>query len=92
MDNVDNKRLSFPQRNWLLLCIIVAILSPIVVHLLQSGAQEKNYNSATHPVMTDTSYKMSAAPGNAAAPGSAGSGAGAATPASGDSAQKWGGH
>jgi hypothetical protein len=66
MDNVDNKRLSFPQRNWLLLCIIVAILSPIVVHLLQSGADSKNYNAATHPVMTDTSYKMSASPGNAA--------------------------
>jgi cytoskeletal protein RodZ len=66
MDKVDNKGLSFPQRNWLLLCIIVAILSPIVVHLLQSGAQSKNYNEVTHPVMTDTSYKMSASPGNAA--------------------------
>jgi hypothetical protein len=66
MDNVNNKQLSFPQRNWLLLCIIVAILSPLVVHLLQSGANSKNYNEATHPVMTDTSYKMSASPGNAA--------------------------
>jgi hypothetical protein len=68
MDNVNNKQLSFPQRNWLLLCIIVAILSPIVVHLLQSGADRENYNSAIHvrPAMTDTSYKMSSPPGKTA--------------------------
>jgi hypothetical protein len=71
MDNVNDKQLSFPQRNWLLLCILVAILSPIVVHLLQTGAQKENYQESIHrpPLRaaaagTDTSYKMNNPPGN----------------------------
>jgi hypothetical protein len=71
MDNVNDKQLSFPQRNWLLLCILVAILSPILVHLLQTGAQKENYRDAiTAPppknaaAGTDTSYKMNNPPGN----------------------------
>jgi len=44
-DNVENEqRLSFGQRNWLLIAIIVAIVSPIVVGWLQAGRNSQLYN------------------------------------------------
>jgi len=48
MDSVNssNDRLSFPQRYWLLLCIAVAILSPILVNSLQALAHKSSYNQA----------------------------------------------
>jgi hypothetical protein len=72
MDSMKEDRLSFPQRHWLILCIVVAILSPIVVRALQSMAHKTNYNQAmeTRPghagdsgtAVKDTSYKVAVPP------------------------------
>ena len=78
MENTDTKQLSFPQRNWFLLCVLVAILSPLVVHWVQAGAREKVYQQSinTRPPSTqpnnpatsggaggtDTSYKVANPP------------------------------
>ena len=101
MENTnDKKQLTFPQRNWLLLCLIVAILSPLAVHLVQGAAREKVYDQAIHPAPTasDTSYKMSASPGDSAkggagaTPGGTGTSPGGAAPGgakgAGDSSAK----
>ena len=70
MENTDNKNLSFPQRNWFLLCVVVAILSPLVVHFLQAGAQKESYKqsidirSADPSKTTDSSYKVASPPDN----------------------------
>jgi hypothetical protein len=77
MENTDTKQLSFPQRNWLLLCILVAILSPLVVHWIQSGARHESYQQSvdTRPPATggaggtDTSYKVATPPTNPPGPG-----------------------
>ena len=63
MENTNTK-LSFPQRNWFLLCVIVAILSPLVVHWVQAGARKESYNESvnTKPAGTDTSYKVASPP------------------------------
>ena len=42
MENTNDEKLNFGQRNWLLLCIIVAILSPVVVHWIQAGAHRES--------------------------------------------------
>jgi hypothetical protein len=65
MENTDQK-LSFPQRNWLLLCIVVAILSPLVVHWIQNGADKVSYQQSVDIKSKDSSYKMSNSPGSAA--------------------------
>ena len=72
MDSMKEDRLSFPQRHWLILCIVVAILSPIVVQALQSMAHKKNYNQAMEikpaqagdsgTIAKDTSYKVAVPP------------------------------
>jgi hypothetical protein len=70
MENTDNKSLSFPQRNWFLLCVVVAILSPILVHLLQTGAKRESYKqsidirSSDSSKTNDSSYKVAAPPQN----------------------------
>ncbi len=77
MENTDTKQLSFPQRNWFLLCILVAILSPLVVHWVQTGAHKESYQQSvdTRPPATggaggtDTSYKVAAPPANPPGPG-----------------------
>jgi len=63
MENTSTK-LSFPQRNWFLLCVIVAILSPLVVHWVQGGARKEAYNESinTRPAGSDTSYKVASPP------------------------------
>ena len=44
-DNVQHEQqLSFGQRYWLLICIIVAIVSPIAVGWLQAGRHHDLYN------------------------------------------------
>ncbi len=73
MENANDKQLSFPQRNWFLLCILVAILSPILVHLVRNGARSQAYKQSTEvraadtaiasPNGSDTSYKVAAPPG-----------------------------
>jgi hypothetical protein len=71
MDSMKESGLTFPQRHWLILCIVVAILSPIVVHALQSMAHKANYNQAMEikPIpggdtgnAKDTSYKVPVPP------------------------------
>jgi hypothetical protein len=74
MDSMKESGLTFPQRHWLILCIVIAILSPIVVQALQNLAHKTNYNQATEvkPVRSgagalpadakDTSYKVAAPP------------------------------
>jgi hypothetical protein len=44
----NDRTLTFPQRNWLLLCILVAILSPLVVHWIQAAAHHESYEQSTH--------------------------------------------
>ncbi|MDR3711800.1 MAG: hypothetical protein P4L51_03205 [Puia sp.] len=68
MENTNDRKLSFPQRNWLLLCILVAILSPLVVHLVHRSAESESYKQSMDekPVRagnsTDTSYKVASPP------------------------------
>ena len=72
MENTDNKNLSFPQRNWFLLCVLVAILSPLSVHFLQTSAQKESYKQSIDIRLSDsskpndTSYKVAAPPDNQA--------------------------
>ncbi|HET6255999.1 MAG TPA: hypothetical protein VFE32_18125 [Puia sp.] len=41
-ENVENERaLSFPQRHWLLLCVAVAIISPLLVNGISAEAHHK---------------------------------------------------
>jgi hypothetical protein len=63
MENTSTK-LSFPQRNWFLLCIIVAVLSPLVVHWIQGRADKHNYENSLNmkPAGTDTSYRVASPP------------------------------
>ncbi|HEV2354851.1 MAG TPA: hypothetical protein VGR89_11435 [Puia sp.] len=77
VDNVEHEeRLSFPQRNWLLLCVIVAIVSPIFVHAIHVEVARKWYNhsvrqrqnavgtnnSDSEKVTRDTSYHVASPP------------------------------
>jgi hypothetical protein len=66
MENANDKQLSFPQRNWFILCVIVAILSPIVVHLVASGARSEAYKQSTEVRAADTA---TASPNGATGPG-----------------------
>jgi len=54
MDNVKDRNLSFPQRNWLWLCLLSAILSPLLLHFLQAGAKRRNYDSAIRRLSSDS--------------------------------------
>jgi hypothetical protein len=81
MENANDKQLSFPQRNWFILCVIVAILSPVVVHLISAGARSEAYKQSTEvraadttaasatgtagSGRADTSYKVASPPGGA---------------------------
>jgi len=55
MENTDNKNLSFGQRNWFLLCVLVAILNPLAVHFLQIGARKESYKQSMDIHTTDSS-------------------------------------
>ncbi len=66
MENVSNK-LSFPQRNWFLLCVIVAILSPVVVSSLNIGARKVSAQQAIdNNKIKDSSYKIPNTPSTSA--------------------------
>ncbi|HLK30939.1 MAG TPA: hypothetical protein VKT28_20345 [Puia sp.] len=70
MENTDNKNLSFGQRNWFLLCVLVSILSPVTVHFLQAGAKKESYkqsidiHSADSSKANDSSYHVASPPQN----------------------------
>ena len=76
MENTNQKGLSFPQRNWFLLCIFVAILSPLVVHWVQAAAHKEAYKESTEikPVNSDGAGGATPAAGGAgtASPGTQG--------------------
>jgi len=71
VDNVS-PRLSFPQKNWLLLCIVVAIVSPLLVSGITAVSHQKmrrdavERNGAAYPagdsVAKDTSYHVATPP------------------------------
>jgi hypothetical protein len=62
MENVNDRQLSFGQRYWFILCIIVAILSPLVVHWVQVGTHHVSYEQSIDGGPKDTSYKVAAPP------------------------------
>jgi hypothetical protein len=71
MDSVNssNDRLSFPQRYWLLLCIVVAIVSPILVNSLQVLAHRTSYNQAMNQKPVQGGNGGLSPSGGAVAPG-----------------------
>ena len=68
MENVNDKKLSFPQRNWFLMCVLVAVLSPLIVHWITIGAHgvSKEQSIDIGKRKSDTSYNVASPPGNAA--------------------------
>jgi hypothetical protein len=71
MENVNVGKLNFGQRNWVLLCIIVAILSPLFVHSVQVAARKHNYREVTEQKPAHSGDSASA--GSAAPAGGSGS-------------------
>ncbi|HMH21685.1 MAG TPA: hypothetical protein VK563_07910 [Puia sp.] len=67
MEKLNDKRLSFGQRHWFLLCILVAILSPLVVYWVRTGARKEAYKQSVNirPAGSDTSYKVAIPAGGA---------------------------
>jgi hypothetical protein len=63
MENANDKPLSFPQRNWFLLCVLVAILSPLVVNLVRGGARREKYRQSTEIRAADTATGAGTAAG-----------------------------
>jgi hypothetical protein len=64
MENTNDRKLSFPQRNWFLICVLTAILSPLLVHLIQAGARKQAYKQSVDIRYSDTSNKIASPPGN----------------------------
>jgi hypothetical protein len=46
MPETDNIDLSFPQRHWFLICIFVAILSPVVVNWVGTLAHKEAHSQS----------------------------------------------
>lgn len=44
MENTNNKRLTFPQRNWLLMCLLTAFIVMFIDYLINSNSRNKNAN------------------------------------------------
>jgi hypothetical protein len=63
-NNTDNRKLSFPERNWLLLCILVAIISPIFVDFVRIGARRETYKQSVDIRYHDTGSKVAVPPGS----------------------------
>jgi len=85
-DNVKNEELlSFPQRHWFLIVIVVAILSPVVFSWVQAAARHRAHQQSTEqPTVhggSGGSTPMGGAvpPGDTAQPGSVVPGANPAT-------------
>ena len=62
MENT-NRDLSFPQRNWFLLCVLVAILSPLIVHWVQVGAHKEARQQSIDIKTKSSSDQISNTPG-----------------------------
>lgn len=63
------RRLSFPQRYWLLLCIFAAIFSPICVGWLNAAAHHMRYKEAIEQHTVSGGSGGSSPSGGAVAPG-----------------------
>lgn len=61
--------LTFPERHWLLLCILVAILSPLVVYWIKGTIDRKNYNQSLEQRTVQGGMGGSTPSGGAVAPG-----------------------
>jgi hypothetical protein len=64
MENAEDRKLSFPQRNWFLICILTAILSPLLVHFIQAGARKESYKQSVDIRYNDTGSKVAVPPGS----------------------------
>lgn len=53
--DTENEKLSFPQHYWLLLCIVVAIFSPLAVNWLDAAAHHMAYKQATESTSANSS-------------------------------------
>lgn len=67
--DTENQRLSFPQRYWLLLCILVAVFSPLAVQWLHAAADRFSYHQAVNHPSVKGGEGGSSPSGGAVAPG-----------------------
>lgn len=44
MENTNNKRLTFPQRNWVLMCLLTAFMVMLIDYLIDSNNRNRNAN------------------------------------------------
>ncbi len=82
VENID-PGLSFPQRNWLLLCLLIAVVSPLLVSGISTLAHRRMHAVSTQQNGTayqsddttrrDTSYHVAQPPGQTS-PGQAAAG------------------
>lgn len=68
-DTGEDKGLNFAERHWLLLCIIVAILSPLVVHWVQAAARRQSYEQTLEQKPLNGGVGATSPSGGAVAPG-----------------------
>jgi hypothetical protein len=68
-NTAEESGLTFPERHWLLLCILVAILSPLVVHWIQGAVDKKNYGESLEQRTVQGGMGGSTPSGGAVAPG-----------------------
>jgi hypothetical protein len=45
MESIHERRLTFPQRNWLLLCLLTVIITVLVYYLIDKGSHNTNIHS-----------------------------------------------
>lgn len=69
VDTGEDKGLNFAERHWLLLCIIVAILSPLIVHWVQGAAHRESYRESLEQPVVKGGVGATSPSGGAVAPG-----------------------
>ncbi|HWB94933.1 MAG TPA: hypothetical protein VG605_23925 [Puia sp.] len=69
VDTGEDKGLNFAERHWLLLCIFVAILSPLVVHWVQGAAHRESYQESVEQKTVHGGVGGMSPSGGAVAPG-----------------------
>lgn len=69
VDTGEDKGLNFAERHWLLLCILVAILSPLVVHWVRAAAHRESYHETIEQPVVNGGVGASSPSGGAVAPG-----------------------
>lgn len=61
--------LTFPERHWLLLCILMAIFSPLAVHWISAAAHRESYRQSMDQKTVNGGVGGSSPSGGAVAPG-----------------------